>query len=93
MHNWDTALHRGCDFGSCPRRVGAAATGGVPLPAQLQADASAVFGEAAGGAFTFTFSLTHTLLHAAWDKNMVLETRTQNSAEPLNRTPPLMCVV
>lgn len=70
VHNWDRALHRGCDFGSCPRSVGAAARGGVPPPPAMVADKGAVFGEASGGAFTFTFSLTHSLLHAAWDKNM-----------------------
>ena len=31
VHNWDSALHRGCDFGSCPRAVGAAARGGQGL--------------------------------------------------------------
>lgn len=70
MHNWDGAQHRGCDFGSCPRRVGAAARGGIPPPPRMREDKRTMFGEASGGAFTYTFSLTHSLLHAAWDKNM-----------------------
>eukprot|EP00976_Prorocentrum_cordatum_P087647 1186997-Prorocentrum_minimum.AAC.3 len=36
----------------------------------MQANRHLAMGEVAGGALTFTWSLTHTLLHSAWDANM-----------------------
>ena len=69
VHSWDTAHWRGCDFGSCPAGRGAAAVGGVAPTPRMVADPSVVWGEAAGGSFTFTWSHTHSLLHDAWYAN------------------------
>ena len=76
---WERMLWRGCDFGMCSRRRG---VGAEPLalsrlpelaPSKLTGPAGesqAVFGEVSGGALTFTWSATHSLLHHAWDANL-----------------------
>ncbi|KAK3258843.1 hypothetical protein CYMTET_32131, partial [Cymbomonas tetramitiformis] len=69
VHMWDRVLWRGCDFGGCPSSRGMGAIP-LPLPSELEAAPQRVMGEAAGGVFTFTWSLTHSLLHHAWDQNM-----------------------
>lgn len=72
-HLWERMLWRGCDYGLCPRGRGA---GAEPLPLSSVAELGGevgrgrVFGEAAGGALTFTWSSTHSLLHRAWEQNM-----------------------
>ena len=72
-HPWDRMLWRGCDYGRCPRRrgVGAEPLRRSELPElDGQVGKRRVFGEASGGMLTFTWSLTHSLLHLAWDKNL-----------------------
>jgi hypothetical protein len=66
-HPWERMLWRGCDWGGCPRRRGA---GAEPfafegLPGVRQ---GAVFGEAAPGALSFTWSATFSLLHSQFQR-------------------------
>lgn len=71
VHGWDKSFWRGCDFGSCPDKRGAGALGGVAAPpGVLASPRTALWGEASGGSFTYTFSHTHSLFHTPWEKNM-----------------------
>lgn len=76
-HSWERQLWRGCDWGGCPQRRGAAVE---PLPREDMAQAASragkgplervVFGEAIGTGLTTTWSSTHSLLHRPWAHNL-----------------------
>ena len=68
-HAWEKMLWRGCDYGSCPRRRGVGAEP-IAIPDALLQDRSAVFGEVMGSGLCFTWGATHSLLHAAYTRNM-----------------------